>query len=92
MKSGGMEINSPFSKARMTVDEACKLKTFCLVKITDGTVRLKKTMTIIFTGELYSSNLNLLEIIFIVYFGKDRPFFIENIPFDSNCWLVIFQK
>ena len=38
----GMEIKSSFSKAGMDVDEACKSKTFCLEKITDGTIRLKR--------------------------------------------------
>ena len=29
----GMEVKSPFSKAGMTVDEACKRKNFCLKKL-----------------------------------------------------------
>ena len=38
----GMEIKSPFSKADMDVHEAFKSKTFCLEKIPDGTIRLKR--------------------------------------------------
>ena len=45
----GMEIKSPFSKAGMDVDEACKSKTFCLEKIPDGTIRLKRN------HDIYSS-------------------------------------
>lgn len=48
----GMEIKSPFSKAGMAVDEACQSKTFCLEKMSDGTIRLKKTMTIIFKSKI----------------------------------------
>ena len=38
-KKWGMEIKSPFSKAGMTVDEACKAKNvFFLEKLADGSV------------------------------------------------------
>ena len=55
----GMEIKSPFSKAGMDVDEACKSKTFCLEKIPDGTIRLKRNHDyyIQVQGQLYCSNL-----------------------------------
>ena len=47
----GMEIKSPFSKAGMTVDEACKSKNFFLEKLDDGSVTLKRNhdyLTILF--------------------------------------------
>ena len=46
----GMEIKSPFSKAGMTVEDACKTKHFFLEKLNDRTIRLKKN-----TGLLHSS-------------------------------------
>ena len=39
----GMEVKSPFSKAGMTVEDACKTKKFFLEKLSDGTIRLKRT-------------------------------------------------
>ena len=39
----GMEIKSPFSKAGMTVEDVCKAKNFFLEKLSDGTIRLKRT-------------------------------------------------
>ena len=41
-KKWGMEVKSPLSKAGMTVDEACKAKNFCLEKLADGSVTLKR--------------------------------------------------
>ena len=38
-----MEIKSPFSKAGMTVEDACKTKMFFLEKLSDGTIRLQRT-------------------------------------------------
>ena len=38
----GMEIKSPFCKAGMTADEACKSKNLFLEKLADGSVRLKR--------------------------------------------------
>ena len=38
-----MEIKSPFSKAGMTVEDACKTKKIFLEKRSDGTIRLKRT-------------------------------------------------
>ena len=84
----GMEIKSPFSKAGMDVDKACKSKTFCWEKIPDGTIRLKRNHDyyIQVQGQLYCSNLDLKGIIFVVYFGEDKPLFIETISFDASCW------
>ena len=89
-----MEIKSPFSKAGMDVDEACKSKTFYLEKIPDGTIRLKRNHDyyIQVQGQLYCSNLDLKGIIFVVYFGEDKPPFIENIFFDSSCWNEYLPK
>ena len=39
----GMEIKSPYSKAGMTVEDACKTKNFFPEKLSDGTIRLKRT-------------------------------------------------
>ena len=90
----GMEIKSPFSKAGMDVDEACKSKTFCLEKIPNGTIRLKRNHDyyIQVQGQLYCSNLDLKGIIFVVYFGEDKPPFIENIFFDASCWNEYLPK
>lgn len=41
-KKWGMEIKSPFSKAGMTVDEACKAKRFFFEKLANGSVQLKR--------------------------------------------------
>ena len=67
----GMEIKSPFSKADMTVEDACKSKTFFLEKRNDGTIRLKRNHDyfIQVQGQLFSAtNLALKDIIFTVYF------------------------
>ena len=90
----GMEIKSPFSKAGMDVEEACKSKTFCLEKIPDGTIRLKRNHDyyIQVQGQLYCSNLDLKGIIFVVYFAEDKPLFIEIIFFDATCWNEYLSK
>ena len=90
----GMEIESLFSKAGMDVDEACKSKTICLEKMSDGTMRLKRNHDcyIQVQGQLYCSNLDLKGIIFVVYFGKDKRLFIENIFFDGSCWQKYLLK
>lgn len=83
----GMEIKSPLSKAGMTIEEACKNKTFFLEKLSDGTVRLKRNHDyyIQIQGQLYCSNLDLKGIILTVYFGEDRPLFLEKICL-ANTW------
>ena len=73
----------------MTVDDACKSKNFCLEKLNDGTIRLKRNHDyyIQVQGQLYSaSNLALKGIVFVVYFGEGMPLFKENIFFDSRRW------
>ena len=77
----GMEIKSPFSKAGMTVEEACKTKMFFLEKLGDGTVRLKRNHDyyLQIQGQLYCSDLDLQGIILAVYCGEDKPLFLENI-------------
>ena len=77
----GMEIKSPLSKAGMTVEEACKNKTFFLEKLSDGTVRLKRNHDyyLQIQGQLYCSNLDLKGIILTVFFGDDKPLFLEKI-------------
>ena len=84
----GMEINSPFSKAGMNVDEACKSKKFCLRKISEDSTRLKRNHDyyIQVQGQPYCSNFDLRGIIFLVCFGEDKPLLTENIFFDSSCW------
>ena len=83
----GMEIKSPLSKAGMTVEEACKNKTFFLGKLSDGTVMLKRNHDyyLQIQGQLYCSNLDLKGIILTVHFGDDKPLFLENILSD-NTW------
>ena len=83
----GMEIKSPFSKAGMTVEEACKTKNFFLEKLGDGTVRLKRNHDyyLQIQGQLYCSDLDLQGIILTVYFGEDKPLFLENI-YSDNTW------
>lgn len=88
----GMEIKSPFSKAGMTVEEACKTKTFYLEKVADGSIKLKRNHDYFWQvqGQLYCSNLSLNGIIFTVYFGENMPLFIEKIPFYSSTWYEDF--
>jgi len=64
----GMEINSPFSKAGVTVEDACKTKKFFLEKLSDGTIRLKRTYDyyIQVQGQLYVAyNLDLKGVVFM---------------------------
>ena len=60
---------------------------FFLEKLSDGTVRLKRSREyyLQIQGQLYCSNLDLKRIILTVYFGDDEPFFLENI-FSDNTW------
>ena len=72
----------------MTVDEACKEKNFCLEKLADGSVQLKRNHNYFFQvrGRLYCSIILLEGIIFVVYFGENMPLFIEKIHFQNNKW------
>ena len=84
-----MEIKSPLSKAGMTVEDACKSKNFCLEKVNNRTIRLKRNHDyyIQVQGQLYSaSHLALKGIVFVVYFGEGMPLFKENIFFDNSRW------
>ena len=87
-KKWGMEIKSPFSKAGMTVDEACKEKNFCLEKLADGSVQLKRNHSYFcqVQGQLYCSIIPLEGIVFVVYFGENMPLFIEKIHFQNRKW------
>ena len=64
-----------------------KVKNFCLEKLNDGTIRLKRNHDcyIQVQGRLYSaSNLALKGIVFVVYFGEGMPLFkAKNISFDD---------
>jgi len=75
----GMEIKSPFSKAGMTVDEACKTKNFFLEKLADGSVKLKRNHN-------YFCQVQG----FVVFFGEDMPLFTEKIHFESSRWFNDF--
>ena len=88
----GMEIKSPFSKAGMTVRDACKSKNFYLEKLADASIQLKRNHDYYWQvqGQLYCSNVSLKSIIFTVYFGDNMPLFIENIPFHSCTWYENF--
>ena len=91
----GMEIKSPFSKAGMTIDEACKAKNFFLEKLADGSVQLKRNHNYFcqVQGQLYCSIIPLEGIIFIVHFGENMPLFIEKIPFEnSKCFDDLLPK
>lgn len=81
-----MEIKSPFSKAGMTVDEAFKEKNFCLEKLADGSVQLKRNPNYFcqVQGQLYCSIIPLEGIIFVVYFGENMPLFIEKNPLSKQ--------
>ena len=87
-KKWGMEIQSPLSKAGMTVDEACKAKNFCLEKLADESVQLKRNHNYFckFQGQLYCSIISLGGIIFVVNFGQNMPLFIEKIHFENSKW------
>ena len=82
-----MEIKSPFNKAGMTLEEACKANNFFLEKLSDGTVRLKRKHDyyLQIQGQLYCSDLDLQGISLTVYFGEDKPLFSENI-YSDNTW------
>ncbi|XP_027053200.1 uncharacterized protein LOC113680374, partial [Pocillopora damicornis] len=75
-------------KAGMTVDEACKEKNFCLEKLADGSVQLKRNHNYFcqVQGQLYCSIIPLEGIIFVVYFGENMPLFIEKIHFQNSKW------
>lgn len=84
----GMEIKSPFSKAGMTVDEACKTKNFFLEKLADGCEQLKRNHNYFcqVQGQLYCSIVPLKGFFFVVYFGDNMPLFIEKIHFENSKW------
>ena len=66
-----------------------RLKNFFLEKLSDGTIRLKRTHDyyIQVQEQLYVAyNLDLKGIVFIVYFGEELLLFKENIIFESNRW------
>ena len=88
----GMEIKSPFSKAGMTVRDACKSKNYYLEKLADTSIQLKRNHDYYWQvqGQLYCSNASLKGIIFTVYFEDNMPLFIENIPFHSSTWYENF--
>ena len=69
-----MEIKSPFSKAGMTVDEACKSKTFFLEKLSDGSVRLKRNHYYFcqVQGQLYCSIMPLKGIFFCCVLWREH--------------------
>ena len=52
----------------------------------DGTVRLKRNHDyyLQIQGQLYCSDLDLQGIILAVYFGEDKPLFLENIYSDNT--------
>ena len=87
-KKRGMEIKSPFSKAGMTVDEACKAKCFFLEKLANGSVQLKRNHSYFcqVQGQLYCSIIPLEGIMFVVYFGENMPLFVEKIHFENRKW------
>ena len=88
----GREIKSPFSKAGMTVEDACKSKNFYLEKLADASIQLKSNHDYFWQvqGQLYCSNLSVKGIIFTVYFGDNMPLFMEKIPFHSSTWYEHF--
>ena len=66
-----------------------KPKTFFLEKLSDGTIRLKRTHDyyIQTQGQLFvSSSLALKGIVFVVYFGDEIPLLRENIFFERSHW------
>ena len=87
-KKWGMEIKSPFSKAGMTVDEACKAKRFFFEKLANGSVQLKRNNNYFcqVQGQLYCSIIPLEGIMFVVYFGENMPLFVEKIHFENSKW------
>lgn len=91
-KKWGMEIKSPFSKAGMTVDEACKAKSFFLEKLANGSVQLKRNHNYFcqVQGQLYCSMIPVEGIIFVVYFGENMPLFVEKIHFENSKWFDEF--
>jgi len=82
----GMEIKSPFSKAGMTMRDACKSKNFYVEKVADASIQFKRNHDYFWQvqGQLYCSNVSLRDIVFTVFFGDNMPLVLDNIPFHSS--------
>ena len=82
---GGLECKCPISKSGMTVEEACRDKTFYLTKDSQGNITLNKTHNYYFQiqGQMYITNLKWTD--FVVWFGEDS-LFVERINFDAEEW------
>jgi len=82
----GMEIKSPFSKAGMTMRDACKSKNFYVEKVADASIQFKRNHDYFWQvqGQLYCSNVSLRGIVFTVFFGDNMPLVLDNIPFHSS--------
>ena len=78
----GMEIKSPFSKAGMTVNEACKSKNCFLEKLVDGSVRLKRNHDYFcqVQGQLYCSIMTLKGIFLLCTLEKTCHCLLKRSP------------
>ena len=81
--NGLVEFKNPYASRNMTIDEACKSKSFCLQKI-ENTYQLKRRHDYYFQVQcqLYCDNKQWCD--FVVRTEKDM--FTERILFDANWW------
>eukprot|EP00795_Rhopilema_esculentum_P004939 gene4939-21279_t len=79
----GLEIKCPFSKYNSSLDDAIKDRNFFLKQTSEG-VKLKRRHKYYFQvqGEMFCANLRRVD--FVVWFGDNKPLFIESIFYDED--------
>ena len=79
----GLEIKCPFSKYNSSLDDAIKDRNFFLKQTSEG-VKLKRRHKYFFQvqGEMFCANLRRVD--FVVWFGDNKPLFIESIFYDED--------
>lgn len=85
MKTGGLEVKCPYSKRGMSVEEACKDKTFCLHVNDEGLPKLKFGHQYFYQiqGQIFVCKLEWVD--FVVWFGSSN-LFIERVYFNKDWW------
>ena len=81
----GVEIKCPFSKFSQNIDLVVSDKKFYLQK-KDNNISLKKSHKYFYQiqGQMFCSNLNRVDL--VVWFGNDKPLFVETVTFDDKFW------
>ena len=79
----GLEIKCPFSKYNFPMDDAIKDRNLFLKHTSEG-VKLSRRHKYYFQvqGEMFCANLRRVD--FVVWFGDNKPLFIESIFFDED--------